>query len=139
MSIRVLLADDSPTILKSVRALLDREGFDVVGEANDGQKALDLARSLNPDVAILDLAMPQLGGLEAAREIVKACPGTRVMLLTQHRSEHQVIAAVRAGVRGYVVKADAAEDLVRAIGDVCRGRIVLSPCACWAVMKTYES
>lgn len=127
MSLRVLLADDHQIVRQGIRAILEREGFEVVGEGTNGREALVLASKLNPDVVILDLIMPVLNGMEAAREIVKQQPGTRVVLLTMHTEEHQIVAALRAGIRGYVVKTQAAEDLVSAIREVARGEIYLSP------------
>jgi two-component system response regulator NreC len=123
---RILLADDHQIVRQGFRAVLEQEGFEVVGEAQDGEEAVRLTRSLRPDVAVLDLAMPLLNGLDAAREIVKSGE-TRVILLTMHAEEHQIVAALRAGVRGYLVKTQAAEDLVQAIHDVARGEVYLSP------------
>lgn len=127
MSLRVLLADDHQIVRQGIRAILEREGFEVVGEGSNGREALVLASKLNPDVVILDLVMPILNGMEAAREIVQQQPGTRVVLLTMHTEEHQIVAALRAGIRGYVLKTQAAEDLVSAIREVARGEIYLSP------------
>jgi two-component system, NarL family, response regulator NreC len=127
MPIRILLADDHEIVRQGFRALLERAGFEVVGEAANGQEAVRLAQSLSPDVAVLDLAMPLLNGLDAARVILRDCPSTRVILLTMHTEEHQIVAALRAGVRGYLVKTQAAEDLVQAIRDVAQGEIYLSP------------
>jgi DNA-binding NarL/FixJ family response regulator len=127
MSIRVLLADDHRIVRQGIRAILEREGFEVVGEGTNGREAVTLAARLNPDVVVLDLMMPLLNGLEAAREILQQRPGTRVVLLTMHTEEHQIVAALRAGIRGYVVKTQAAEDLVYAIREVAGGEIYLSP------------
>jgi DNA-binding NarL/FixJ family response regulator len=127
MPIRILLADDHEIVRQGFRALLERAGFEVAGEAADGQAAVRLAQSLKPDVAVLDLAMPLLNGLDAARVILRECPSTRVVLLTMHTEEHQIVAALRAGVRGYLLKTQAAEDLVQAIRDVAQGEIYLSP------------
>lgn len=129
MAQRILLADDVPAIRKVVRALLEQEGFEVIGEAGDGQEAVRLAQALCPDVAILDLSMPGLNGLEAAREIQQACPRTHQILLTVCTEEHHIVAALRAGIRGYVVKAEAPEALARAIEEVSRGGVFLSPTA----------
>jgi DNA-binding NarL/FixJ family response regulator len=107
--------------------LLEREGFAVVGEAADGQEAVRLADALDPDVSVLDLVMPLLNGLDASREVVRNRAESRIILLTMHAEEHQVVAALRAGVRGYVLKSQAAEDLVQAIKEVALGEIYLSP------------
>jgi two-component system, NarL family, response regulator NreC len=127
MSLRILLADDHRIVREGIRALLEREGFVVVGEGTNGQEAVQLAQALGPDVAVLDLMMPVLNGLDAAREIVKCRQTTRVILLTMHTEEHQIVAALRAGVRGYLLKSQAAEDLVLAIHEVFRGEVYLSP------------
>ncbi len=127
MSVRILLADDHQIVRQGLRSLLEGEGFQVVGEAVNGQEAVRLAQELKPDVAVLDLTMPLLNGLDAAREIVRQQPQIRVMLLTMHTEEHQIAAALRFGVRGYVLKTQAAEDLVHAIGAVLAGGRYLSP------------
>src|SRR6266545_3777741 len=126
MSLRILLADDAPAVRQGVKGLLEREGFQVVGEATDGREAVRLAQALCPDVAILDLSMPRLNGLDTAREIRQVCPWTHLILLTGSTEEHQIVSALRAGIQGYVVKAEAPEDLARAIGEVSRGRIFFS-------------
>ena len=136
MPTRILLADDSQALLAVVRAHLEQDGFEVVGTASDGREALDLAMSLNPEVVVLDHAMPRMSGLEAARAIHSARPGVRLIFLTEHGAEHLIIAAFRAGTRGFVAKRDAA-DLSRAILEVSRGGVFLSPGACGAVMQPY--
>jgi len=127
MSIRLLLADDHHLVRQSLRALLEREGFQVLADAADGREAVRLAEQLKPDVAILDVAMPVLNGLEAAQQIHKASPRTKVILLTMHPEEQYVAAAMRAGVKGFLLKNQAAQDLVRAIEEVAKGGVYLSP------------
>lgn len=112
---------------EGVKALLEREGMDVAGEAGDGREAVRLVRELRPDVATLDLNMPVMNGLEAARELGKSAPGTRTVLLTMFGESAYVLEALRAGVRGYVLKAQAASDLISAIRQVMGGAIYLSP------------
>jgi two-component system, NarL family, response regulator NreC len=136
-SCRVLLADDAPAVRQGVKGLLEREGFDVVGEAADGQEAVTLAQTLDPDVAVLDLSMPKLSGMGAAREIQRLCPRTHLILLTVHTEEYQVVEALRAGIRGYVSKTEAAEDLVRAIGEVSEGRVFVSSSASGEAVDNY--
>src|SRR6266542_2999815 len=113
MPLRILLADDAPGVRQGVKGLLEREGFEVVGEATDGHEAVRLAQALSPDVAILDLSMPELNGLGAAREIQQVCPWTHLILLAVFTEAHQIVSALRAGIQGYVVKAEAPEDLAR--------------------------
>ncbi len=127
MPTRVLLADDHLIVRQGLRALLEGEGFEVMAEVGDGQEAAKVARQRCPDVAVLDYAMPALNGLDAAREILRACPRAKAILLTMHTDDRYVLEALRAGIKGYVVKTQAAADLVRAIQEVRRGMMYLSP------------
>jgi two-component system response regulator NreC len=139
MTIRVVLADDHQLVRQSLKALLEREGFQVAGEASDGREALRLVPDVCPDVAILDISMPILNGLDAARELKKSSPRTKSILLTQHDEDQYVTEALRAGVRGYVLKNQAATDLVHAIQQVCRGEIYLSPRISRTVVEAFLS
>jgi DNA-binding NarL/FixJ family response regulator len=130
MPLRLVLADDHHLVRERCRALLQREGFEIAGEAADGREALRLALAHHPDVAILDWSMPLLDGLDAARDIVEHCPRTRVVILTTHREDYQIAAAFRAGICAYVVKTHVADELVTAIREVAAGRIFLSACLC---------
>lgn len=127
MPLRIVLADDHQLVRQGLRLLLEREGLQVVAEATDGREAVRLAQTHKPDVVVLDLMMPLLNGLEAGREILQSRAATAAILVTMYTQEHQVAAALRAGIRGYVLKTQAAEDLVHAIHDVVRGEIYLSP------------
>lgn len=127
MSVRILLADDHQIVREGLKALLEREGFEVSAQAVNGSEAVALARTVQPDVAILDLTMPLLNGLDAAHEILRDRTSTRVILLTMHADDHQVAAALRIGVRGYVLKTQAVEDLANAIRAVLKGQTYLSP------------
>jgi two-component system response regulator NreC len=137
MPIRVLLADDHLLVRQGVRAILERNGFEVVGEASDGHQAIELARDLRPDVAILDYAMPLLNGIDAAREILKDCRTTRVILLTMHTEDQYILGAIKNGIRGFVVKSQVAEDLVRAIKEVHGGAFYLCPGVSQTVVQAY--
>src|SRR5437867_3710800 len=119
--IRVLVADDHLVFLESVRVLLQVRGLEVVGQATDGAVAVRLADELRPDVVLLDVAMPVLNGVDAAREIAAAAPGTGLILLSGLAEERIVRDALRAGVRGFVVKTQAADELIQAIREVSRG------------------
>ena len=124
---RVLLADDHQIFRQGLRGLLERAGHEVVGEAADGREALKLARSLRPEIAVLDVSMPLLNGLDAAHEICSLAPEVKTILLTMHTYKSYVLRALHMGARGYIVKTHAAEDLLRAIDEVSRGEVYLSP------------
>jgi two-component system, NarL family, response regulator NreC len=133
----ILLADDHPMFRQGLRSLLEREGYEVVAEASDGHQATRLARQLNPRIAVMDIGMPLLNGIDAARDIHKHAPETEVVLLTMYEEEAYVLEALRAGIRGYVLKAQAAADLLAAIREVLRGAVYLSPGISKAVVDAY--
>jgi len=137
MSLRILLADDHLIVRQGLRALLEREKLDVVGEAADGHEAIRLVGDLHPDVAILDFAMPLLNGLDAAKEVQRLSPATRTIILTVHTEDQYVLEALQAGVSGYVVKSQAAADLVQAIRDVQSRKVYLSPAVSRAIVDAY--
>jgi DNA-binding NarL/FixJ family response regulator len=126
--IRVLIADDHAIVRDGIRALLGRaEDIEVVGEAPGGREAIAQARALSPDVILMDIAMPDLGGLEAMPEIHRERPDTRVIILSQYGDPEYVKRALRSGASGYVLKKAAGADLVAAIRAVYRGGLVLDP------------
>ncbi|MGE5624323.1 MAG: response regulator [Bacillota bacterium] len=137
MTQTILLADDHFVFQQGLKALLEREGFDVVAETKDGHEAVRLSRQLSPDVAVLDIGMPLLNGIDAARQILKQSPGTQVVVLTMYEEDAYVLEALRAGIRGYVLKAQAAADLVAAIREVSRGAVYLSPGVSKTVVDAY--
>ncbi len=139
MPTRILLADDHALIRQGLKALLEKQGFQVVGEASDSQETLRSVEKTQPDVAIIDIGMPILNGVDAARELKKSSPKTKVILLTQHDEDQYVTEALRAGVKGYVLKNQAADDLVHAIREVSRGSVYLSPSISRTVVDTYLS
>jgi DNA-binding NarL/FixJ family response regulator len=126
MGYRILLADDCATVRLTVRTLLEHEGHDVVGEAEDGCDVIRQAAVLAPDIVILDLSMPCLNGIAAAGEIHRRSPHTRLILLSVHSGEEIIVAAMRAGILACVAKSDAADDLIRAVHEVARGATFLS-------------
>jgi DNA-binding NarL/FixJ family response regulator len=126
MTLRILLAEDCAALRASVRALLEHDDFHVVGEAADGAQAVALASRLDPDVVILDLSMPRVNGIEAARQIHEMCPDALLIALTRHTAPAYVAWAMRNGIRGYVTKTSAPEDLVAAIHVVSRGGTFIS-------------
>lgn len=139
MTIRVVLADDHVLVRQSLKSLLEREGFHVVGEASDGQEAIRRVESLHPDIAVMDISMPMLNGVDAARELSRSSPKTNSILLTQHNEDQYVSEALEAGVKGYVLKSQAACDLVQAIKQISRGEAYLSPGVFGAVMEAFRS
>ncbi len=139
MAVRVVIADDHEMFRQGLKVLLEEEGFMFVGEASDGREAVRLCEAHHPEVAILDLSMPMLNGVFAAREIIKANPRTKVVLLTQHTEEHVVLEALRAGVRGYVLKTRASSELVDALRAVCRGEMYLTQSISQTVVQAFLS
>jgi DNA-binding NarL/FixJ family response regulator len=139
MATSVLLADDHQIVRQGIRALLEREGFAVVGEASDGHEAVAMAQRLRPDMAVLDFVMPMLNGLDAAVQIRRHSPTTKSILLTMHTEGQCVLEAFRNGLRGYVIKTQAAGDLVQAIREVGRGAVYLSPGISRTVVDAYLS
>jgi DNA-binding NarL/FixJ family response regulator len=139
MPIRIVLADDHVLVRQSLKTLLEREGFQVVAEASDGQEAVRHAASLQPEIAVMDISMPILNGLSAAREMSRSIPKTKVILLTQHDEGQYISEALDAGVKGYVLKNQIASDLLDAIRQVSRGQVYLSPGVSSGVMEAYHS
>src|SRR5215212_3486702 len=114
MPLRALLADDHQIVRQGIRTLLELEGMEVVAEAGDGLTAVEQAKAHLPDFAVLDISMPGLNGLDAARQILSALPRTAIVMLTMYHDELHVVEALRAGIRGYVLKTQAANELVDA-------------------------
>jgi DNA-binding NarL/FixJ family response regulator len=138
MPTQLLLADDHQVVRQGLRAMLEHEGFRVVAEAADGREAVRLAASTHPDVAVLDLAMPALNGVDAAREMMRDDPRLKAVLLTMYTEDPYVLEALRAGISGYVLKSQAAVDLLQAIREVTRGSIYLSPGISRTVVDAYR-
>lgn len=124
---RVVLADDHPIFRKGLRTLLEAANLTVVGESGDGRDAVQMTRRLDPDVAILDVSMPLLNGVDAAREIRRLAPRTYVVLLSMYKEDVYVQEGLRVGVHGYVLKSQTASDLVAAVTEVLAGSVYLSP------------
>jgi two-component system response regulator NreC len=125
--IRILLADDHNVLRDGLRLLLERQGFDVVAEAGDGREAIRLAAEHHPDVAILDIAMPLLNGIDATSRIVESRPPTAVIILSMHHDESYIVRALNAGARGYLLKDSLKADLISAVNAVSRGHSYFSP------------
>jgi DNA-binding NarL/FixJ family response regulator len=136
--IRVLLADDHTILRDGIRALLeDQADMEVIGEAEDGQSTVKMAAQLQPDVVVMDIAMPLLNGLEATRQIQRDFPQVKVLILTMHENEEYIRQVLAAGALGYVLKDAAARDLLGAIRAVNRGEAVLSPAITRLVIEDY--
>jgi DNA-binding NarL/FixJ family response regulator len=137
-SIRVLLADDHSLFRAGVQALLTHiEGVEVVGEADTGRKALEMIKSCTPDVVLMDIAMPEMNGLETAARISKEYPKVRVIMLSMHAGEEYVMQALRAGASGYLLKDAATSELELAVRAVARGETYLTPTISKRVIDDY--
>ncbi len=127
-AVRVLLADDHGIVRRGLHYLLERSpGFEVVGEASDGREAVKLADELTPEVIVMDIAMPNLNGIDATAQIVKKHPATGVIILSVHSDESYLVRALSAGAKGYLLKDSAEADLIRAVEAVSQGRPFFSP------------
>jgi DNA-binding NarL/FixJ family response regulator len=138
LKIRILLADDHPMVCKGLRMVLDAEpDLEVVAEAGDGREAVRLALSENVDLAVLDVAMPQMTGLQAAAELKRRRPELRTLMLSMYDSEQYFFEALKAGASGYVLKSAADRDLVEACRAAMRGEPFLYPAAIAALIRDY--
>jgi len=126
--VRILLADDHTVMRAGLRLLLERhDNFEVVGEAADGREAVEIAAAQKPDVVVMDVAMPHLNGVEAARQILSRNPDTAIVMLSMHSDESYVLRSLKAGARGYLLKDSAEADLIAAIRAIVEGRSFFSP------------
>jgi len=126
--VRIVIADDHEIVRRGLRSLLEAvPGWEVVAEASSGREALEKVQELRPGVAVLDIGMPVMNGLEATRNIVKASPQTQVLILTMHETEQMVRDVLDAGARGYVLKSDAGRDLIAAVEALLQHRTFFSP------------
>jgi len=136
--IRILLADDHTLVRQGLRKLLEeRPDWEVIAEAGDGREAVRLAEQHEPDVAILDVAMPLLNGIEATRQITKRVPGTHVLVLSMHADEAYVTQILQAGATGYLLKDSADVDLLKAVGEAAHGRSFFSPAIARVMLDDY--
>ncbi|MEU0171705.1 response regulator transcription factor [Streptomyces iakyrus] len=137
-TIRILLADDHALVRRGVRLILDQQpDLEVVAEAGDGAEAIELARTRDVDLAVLDIAMPRLTGLQAARELAAVRPDVRILMLTMHDNEQYFFQALKAGASGYVLKSVADRDLVAACRAAMRDEPFLYPGAVTALIRNY--
>ncbi len=136
--IKVLLADDHRIVREGIRALLEKsEKLEVIAEAENGREAVQLAKELYPDVILMDIAMPQLNGLEATLQIKRDCPEIKILALTIHEDEEYIRQMLANGAMGYITKYAATEELVQAILTVHHGEMVLSPAITRMVVEDY--
>ena len=137
-NIRVLLADDHVVMRKGLRLLLERQAnISVVGEASDGRECVDLAETHSPDVVVMDIAMPTLNGIEAARQICSALPQTAIVILSMHSDEAYVLKALKAGARAYLLKDSAEHDLINSVKAVSEGKAFFSPAISKMLVEDY--
>src|SRR5438128_1419185 len=139
MPIRIMLADHHVLVREGLRSLLEREKFQVVAEASDGQEAIRLTETHHPDIAVIDISMPILNGIDTVRELSRSSPKTKAILLTQHEEDQYIREALGVGVKGYVIKNQVASDLIHAIRQVSRGQFYLSPGVSRAVVEAYRT
>jgi NarL family two-component system response regulator LiaR len=126
--IRVLIADDHPVVREGLRALLEtRPELELVGQAADGREAVEQARTLQPDVILMDIVMPRLDGIAAIREIKRANPAARILVITSFAEDEQLFPAIKAGALGYLLKDSSPQELIQAIHNVCEGRAAVHP------------
>jgi two-component system response regulator NreC len=137
-TIRILLADDHTVMRTGLRLVLERQpDFKVVAEAGDGREAVAQAESAKPDVAVLDIAMPNLNGIEAARQIAARIPGVSIVILSMHSDEAYVLRALKAGARAYLLKESAEADLINAVRAVREGKAFFSPAISRMLVEDY--
>jgi DNA-binding NarL/FixJ family response regulator len=135
MALRIIITDDHRLIREGLRSLLESQGFQVVGEAEDGRSAVKLAKKLDPDAVIIDISMPGLNGIEATRQIHQEAPQVKVIVLSMRSDRRAVLAAFAAGASGYLLKEAAFEEMVVAIKVVLKGQTYLSPAIAHVVVR----
>jgi two-component system response regulator NreC len=133
----VLITDDHKVLRQGLRCLLQREGFDVVAEAEDGRNAVKLAKTLKPSAVVMDIAMPRLNGIEATKQICREAPNTKVIVMSMHRERQFVLGAFKAGAAGYLLKEAAFDELVLALRSVAKNHTYLSPAVAGVVVRAY--
>ncbi len=138
MALEVFIAEDHTLVRSGIRALLDSApDLKVVGEAENGRQAVERVRELRPDLVLMDVAMPELNGIDAARQLIAENAGTKVVMLSMHEDRHYVFESLKAGATGYVLKSAAFQDLISAISTVMSGKNYISPALSDTVMNDY--
>lgn len=137
---RILIADDHEVVREGIRAILDSHpAWEVCGEVADGRRAVESARELRPDLVIVDIGMPLLNGLDATRQILKALPNAKVLVLTMHESEQVVQQVLEAGARGYLMKSDASRDLINAVEEILRNKTFFTSRVAQLVLDAFRN
>ncbi|HZU27495.1 MAG TPA: response regulator transcription factor [Bryobacteraceae bacterium] len=138
MKVSILIADDHDIVRAGLKALLERqEDIEIVGEASDGMQAAALAEQLSPSIVVLDIAMPQLNGIDAAAQILRRTPDIKIIILSMYGDEEFLVRALAAGVKGYLLKDDVQADLLRAVRAVAAGRSFFSPAIAQTLAEDY--
>jgi len=135
MASGVLLIDDHTLFRQGLKSLLQRGGFEVLAEAEDGRNAVKVAKKLKPGVIIMDISMPELNGIDATKQICRECPGAKIIVMSMHRDSHFVLSALKAGAAGYLLKDSAFDELTVALNSVSQGYVYLSPAVAETVVK----
>jgi DNA-binding NarL/FixJ family response regulator len=135
---KIVIADDHSLFRESLRTLLEARGHEVIGEAANGREAVEFVEKFSPDVVVMDVAMPEMGGIEATRRLAEAAPRTRVLALSMHKDSAYVREILRAGARGYLLKDAIDKDLLAAVRAVARGEGYISPAVSEAVLSDYR-
>jgi DNA-binding NarL/FixJ family response regulator len=136
--VRILIADDHEVVRKGLRAILEAQGWQICRECTTGREAVEAALSEKPDITVMDINMPDLNGLEATRQIVKAQPGAQVLVISAHDSENLIRQMLSSGARGYVLKSDAGQDLVAAVQALLQRRIFFTSTVSEVVLGDYS-
>lgn len=134
---RILIADDHAIVREGLRAVLENKDVEIVGDASNGREAVRLCHELQPEIVVMDISMPLLNGIDAAREILKASPSAKIIALSMHREPTFILACLRAGMVGYILKSKSTSSLVQAIDAVRKGDIYLSPEVSRTVVDAY--
>src|ERR1700691_3187314 len=139
-TIKVLIADDHDLMRRGIKSIIDtKKGWEICGEAQTGVQAVAKAKELKPDVAILDIGMPDLNGLEAAKRIRKVLRNTEILILSVHHSDQLIHEIVNAGIRGYIMKSDSDRDLVSAVENLANHKPFLTPVVTQLILDRFNS
>jgi two-component system response regulator NreC len=135
--VRVIVADDHRLLREGLKSLLQRNGFEVIAEADDGRTAVKLAKKFRPRALIMDISMPELNGIDATKQICREAPATKIIIMSMHRDSHFVLGALEAGASGYLLKDSAFEEVVLALNSTAKNDVYLSPAVAGVVLHAY--